>query len=116
MIKKVENTMFEGRESSLKRIRKDLDLPKEKMGKFFLDHGIKKIGNRTYIKIENGEEKFHVDKFKDMAKAFNREFRKRNDSRSIIYTNLIKSSGKLALYRATQHLRENLLLELIGLK
>ena len=106
MIKKVENTMFEGRESSLKRIRKDLDLSKEKMGKFFLDHGIKKIGNRTYIKIENGEEKFHVDKFKDMAKAFNREFRKRNDSRSIIFTTLIKSSGKLALYRANQQLRE----------
>ena len=48
------------------------------MGDFFKNNGIKKIGNRTYVKIENCEEKFDVNKFREIAYAFNSEFRKKN--------------------------------------
>ena len=48
------------------------------MGTFFKSHNIKKIGNRTYIDIENGEKEFDLSKFKDLTKAFNNEFIKLN--------------------------------------
>ena len=77
MIKKLNDTYY-ANELELKSLRALLGLEKDKMGAFFRSNGIKKIGNRTYIKIENCEEKFEVNKFSEIAFAFNSEFRKKN--------------------------------------
>lgn len=77
MIKKQNDTYY-ANELELKSLRAVLGLEKDKMGDFFKNNGIKKIGNRTYVKIENCEEKFDVNKFREIAYAFNSEFRKKN--------------------------------------
>lgn len=77
MIKKQNDTYY-ANELELKSLRAVLGLEKDKMGDFFKNNGIKKIGNRTYVKIENCEEKFDVTKFREIAYAFNSEFRKKN--------------------------------------
>tara|TARA_B100000427_G_C15487840_1_gene586175 strand:+ start:551 stop:1696 length:1146 start_codon:yes stop_codon:yes gene_type:complete len=77
MIKKQNDTYY-ANELELKSLRAVLGLEKDKMGAFFKNNGIKKIGNRTYVKIENCEEKFEVNKFSEIAFAFNSEFRKKN--------------------------------------
>lgn len=77
MIKKQNDTYY-ANELELKSLRAVLGLEKDKMGVFFKNNGIKKIGNRTYVKIENCEEKFEVNKFSEIAFAFNSEFRKKN--------------------------------------
>ena len=77
MIVKVENKK-KANVKELISIREKLGLKKDKMGTFFKSHNIKKIGNRTYIDIENGEKEFDLSKFKDLTKAFNNEFIKLN--------------------------------------
>tara|TARA_B100000579_G_C22335303_1_gene622388 strand:+ start:362 stop:604 length:243 start_codon:yes stop_codon:yes gene_type:complete len=79
MIKKQNDTYY-ANELELKSLRAVLGLEKDKMGAFFKNNGIKKIGNRTYVKIENCEEKFEVNKFSEIAFAFNSEFRKKKSS------------------------------------
>ena len=61
----------------LKKIREILNLPKSKMGDFFKSYGVKKLGDRVYISIENGQ-KTEMKKIYDIAYAFNKEFKKRN--------------------------------------
>ena len=77
MIVKIENKK-KANVKELISIREKLSLKKDKMGTFFKSHNIKKIGNRTYIDIENGEKEFDLSKFKDLTKAFNNEFIKLN--------------------------------------
>ena len=74
MILKIDNKSFKANRKELIKIRGLIGLSKDKMGQFFLKHNIKKIGNRTYLKIENGEQKYDIDKFSQIAKAFNNEF------------------------------------------
>ena len=77
MIVKIENKK-KANVKELISVREKLGLKKDEMGPFFKSHNIKKIGNRTYIDIENGEKKFDLSKFKDLTKAFNNEFIKLN--------------------------------------
>ena len=58
----------------LKKIREILNLPKSKMGDFFKSYGVKKLGDRVYISIENGQ-KTEMKKIYDIAYAFNKEFK-----------------------------------------
>jgi hypothetical protein len=44
--------------------RESLGLAKNKMSKFLENHGIKKIGQRSYLRIENGEKEFELKSFK----------------------------------------------------
>jgi hypothetical protein len=63
--------------------RESLGLAKNKMSKFLENHGIKKIGQRSYLRIENGEKEFELKKFQDIANAFNKEFAKKNIDKRI---------------------------------
>ena len=82
MIKKAELPKYSPNTKRLAEIRKTLSLEKSKMGKFFKSHGVKKIGDRTYISIENGESA-DIEKLTDIYLTFNKEFRKRNLSNKI---------------------------------
>ena len=82
MIKKAELPKYNPNTKRLAEIRRTLSLEKSKMGKFFKSHGVKKIGDRTYISIENGES-VDIEKLTDIYLTFNKEFRKRNLSNKI---------------------------------
>ncbi len=111
MIVKLENKK-KANVKELKSIREKLSLKKDKMGSFFKSHNIKKIGNRTYIDIENGEKKFDLSKYKDLAKAFNNEFIKLNlnyrTSVQKLTVGLTKSKKKITEKLAGKELRATL--------
>ena len=111
MIVKLENKK-KANVKELKSIREKLSLKKDEMGSFFKSHNIKKIGNRTYIDIENGEKKFDLSKYKDLAKAFNNEFIKLNlnyrTSVQKLTVGLTKSKKKVTENLAGKELRATL--------
>ena len=91
MIKKTKETFY-ANESLLVSLRQLLGLEKDKMGSFFLKNNIKKIGDRTYTKIENGEKPYELQKFKDISFAFNSEFQRKNLPNRISVFQLIKKN------------------------
>lgn len=88
MMNKAKNNKVKANSKRLTAVREILNLPKPKMGDFLKRHGIKKIGDRVYISIENGE-KTELKKFYDLAFAFNKEFKKRNLNNKIEVHELI---------------------------
>ena len=95
MIKKVKET-FLANELELVNLRQLLGLEKDKMGSFFKKNNIKKIGDRTYTKIENGEEEYELQKFKDISFAFNSEFQRKNlPNRTSVYKLIRRNKSKL---------------------
>ena len=74
----------------LKNIREQLGLPLNKMGDFFKEHKVKKVGSKSYVEMERERRQFSRDRFEDVAIAFSKEFTKRGDLTSVWVEELFK--------------------------
>ena len=69
----LKDEKFKARGKMLKKFREQLNLPLNKMGKFFLKHGVKKLGDKSYVEMEKERRKFEKKKYEDVAYAFAQE-------------------------------------------
>ena len=69
----LKDEKFKARGKMLKKFREQLNLPLNNMGKFFLKHGVKKLGDKSYVEMEKERRKFEKKKYEDVAYAFAKE-------------------------------------------
>lgn len=69
----LKDQKFRANGQMLKKFREQLNLPLNKMGKFFIKHGVKKLGDKSYVEMEKERRKFEKKKFEDVAWAFAQE-------------------------------------------
>ena len=91
---------YRGHRTVIKQLYKDTEcgIKISESGDLFRMHGHKKIGTKTFYDISGGKKKFSLEVFENVAKVFNKEFKKRGKERKevkaedLIFEKIEKSS------------------------
>ena len=69
---------YQGNRSVIKQLYRDTEcgIKISEAGELFKMHGLMKIGTKTFYDISGGKKKFSLEVFENVAKVFNKEFKK----------------------------------------